>query len=1178
MNIITDSIKNEKEYSSLISAVFSETSSKNPHSISVTGLCEGARISLLMSVARDCRARFGRGILTIFPDEKNCAKMYSACRESGISAYIYPFRDFIFHNMTFSHELEYERIGVLSAILRGDYDIIITTPDAALQYTVPPGILASSGMRLSEGAEISTDRLSAYLSGSGYVRAEMVEGPGQFAIRGDIVDLYPPSSESPIRIQLFGDEIEVMEYFDILSQRRTGRLSAAELTPAREILAGAEERALLAETITQQLNRADDERVKDMLRSELEAVNSGRELNFLDKYISLIYPEKTCLLDYFDIRQPVAVTEYAASRDRIKAFEFRMREAIEGLISEAEIYGKSADYCKWGQDFENYISSVPSLICDAFVTNMSGKSRNLFSFMTKNTVSYANNAELLIDDLKSYRKNSFRTVLLCDNKKMAENTADLLSQNEISSVILPKENTGDSEKELTVITYGMRIPGYELTVSRFAALSLCEKGTPALSSGVRKSHRAMKKSAKERIMSYADLEPGDYVVHDIHGIGRYLGLESITHDGVTAEYVKISYDENALLYIPTDKLDLLSKYIGARAEDGSVRLSRLGGKDWEMAKSRAIKATKEMARELIQLYAERQRRPGFAFPSDDEMQRQFESAFEYEETDGQNSAVEEIKRDMEAPWPMERLLCGDVGFGKTEVALRAAFKAVSAGKQVAILVPTTILAMQHYQTILSRMRGFPIHADMISRFRTKAEQAETLRRLRRGELDIIVGTHRIIGRDIVFKDLGLLIIDEEQRFGVAQKEKLKQIAKNVDVLTLTATPIPRTLNMAMSGIRDMSILEEAPGDRLPVQTYVLEYDDVILSDAIKKELHRGGQVFWLHNRVESIEAAVAHVHEMVPEAKIAYAHGQMDREQISEIWSSLIMGETDVLISTTIIETGVDIPNANTLIIEHADKMGLAQLHQIRGRIGRSSRRAYAYFTYPRGTVLSDIAEKRLEAIRDYSEFGSGFKIAMRDLELRGAGNLLGSEQHGQIDSVGYNLYMKLLSDAILEEKGEKRPEKPVCKVSLQFDAYLPESYIRNQAQRIDAYKKIALIETKEDYSDILDELSDRYGKPPRAAENLLKISYIRSASSMCDIDSVEQRENSVLISSSKLNISIWVELAHEYNGKLLLNLSSSPYVSYRIRKGTDTLDFLCELFAKYIQINEEKSLNIGAN
>lgn len=384
--------------------------------------------------------------------------------------------------------------------------------------------------------------------------------------------------------------------------------------------------------------------------------------------------------------------------------------------------------------------------------------------------------------------------------------------------------------------------------------------------------------------------------------------------------------------------------------------------------------------------------------------------------------------------------------------------------------------------------------------------------------------------------------------------------------------------MAMSGIRDMSILEEAPGDRLPVQTYVLEYDDVILSDAIKKELHRGGQVFWLHNRVESIEAAVAHVHEMVPEAKIAYAHGQMDREQISEIWSSLIMGETDVLISTTIIETGVDIPNANTLIIEHADKMGLAQLHQIRGRIGRSSRRAYAYFTYPRGTVLSDIAEKRLEAIRDYSEFGSGFKIAMRDLELRGAGNLLGSEQHGQIDSVGYNLYMKLLSDAILEEKGEKRPEKPVCKVSLQFDAYLPESYIRNQAQRIDAYKKIALIETKEDYSDILDELSDRYGKPPRAAENLLKISYIRSASSMCDIDSVEQRENSVLISSSKLNISIWVELAHEYNGKLLLNLSSSPYVSYRIRKGTDTLDFLCELFAKYIQINEEKSLNIGAN
>lgn len=1179
MNILTDNIKKEREYEELVSAVYSEASAKHPRKIVATGLCEGARISFFISLAHDYKARFGHGFLLIVPDEKEGQKVFAACRDGGIDAAIYPSRDFIFHNMTFSHELEYERLSVLSSIVHDRYDIIITTPDAALQYTIPPSILSESAVRLAEGGEISTDALGGYLIKSGYVRVDMVEGPGQYAIRGDIADIYPPNCENPVRIQFFGDEIERMEYFDIITQRRTEKLPYAEITPAREVIIDDSDRAVIRGAIEAQIRRTRDDRIADMLKAELEAVDSGSELNFADKYISLIYTEKCCLLDYFDSTPLVVIQEHAAVNDRIKAFEFRSRETIEELISDTEIYGKYADYNKWGQDFNFFADSVPCIVCDAFVTELAGKTKNLFSFITKHTVSYADNFELLIDDLSIYRKNGFQTVILCDNAVMEKNTQNLLADNNIPSVISPFENADSSDRGIPIITEGIAIPGYELTVSKFAVLSLCENNAPGVrTAAIRRRKHAKKKSARERIMSYADLEIGDYVVHEIHGIGRYQGLESITHGGVTAEYVKLIYDESALLYIPTDKLDMLSKYIGAGAEDGTVRLSKIGGHDWGKAKARAKKATKDMARELIALYAQRKRRPGFAFSPDDEMQRQFESAFEYEETDGQISAVEEIKHDMEDSCPMDRLLCGDVGFGKTEVALRAAFKAVSCGKQVAMLVPTTILAMQHYKTILSRMRGFPVHVELMSRFRTKQEQAETLRKLRRGEVDILVGTHRMISKDIVFKDLGLLIIDEEQRFGVAQKEKLKQMSSNIDVLTLTATPIPRTLNMAMSGIRDMSILEEAPGDRLPVQTYVLEYDDVILADAIKKELHRGGQVFWLHNRVESIEQTAAAVKEMVPEARVAFAHGKMDREQISDIWSSLILGEIDVLISTTIIETGVDVPNANTLIIEHADKMGLSQLHQIRGRIGRSSRRAYAYLTYPKGSALSDIADKRLEAIRDYSEFGSGFKIALRDLELRGAGNLLGSEQHGQIDSVGYDLYMKLLNEAILEEKGVQPAEKNICKVSLSYDAYLPEKYIPSQAQRIDAYKKISFIETKDDYKDISDELSDRYGKLPVPACNLLRISYIRAAASTCGLESVEQKDNSVLFISNKLHVPTWIELAQIYNGKLLLNLSSKPYVCYRMRKGTDTLEFLMELFAKYIQIAEEKKLNNSVN
>ncbi|MBQ7982898.1 MAG: transcription-repair coupling factor, partial [Clostridia bacterium] len=674
------------------------------------------------------------------------------------------------------------------------------------------------------------------------------------------------------------------------------------------------------------------------------------------------------------------------------------------------------------------------------------------------------------------------------------------------------------------ILWGVDALGFELPESHFAVLSTYPTHTAyAKAVAGRAKKNKKKKSAAERILSYADLTVGDYVVHVNHGIGQYMGIQTITGvDGNSRDYVKIKYAGADALFLPCEQLDMISKYIGAHADDGLVKLSKMGGTEWGKTKARVKAAAKSMAKELIALYAARLRKPGFAFSPDDEMQRAFESVFPYEETESQVTAIEEIKADMQRPTPMDRLLCGDVGYGKTEVALRAAMKAVENGKQVAILVPTTILALQHYQTILSRFRGLPVHVEILSRFRMPTQQEEIIRRVRRGEIDIIVGTHRLVSKDVAFRDLGLVIIDEEQRFGVAAKEKLKTLSENVDCLMLSATPIPRTLNMAMSGIRDMSVLDEAPGDRVPVQSYVLEYDELILSEALKKELRRGGQVFWLHNRVEDIDACAARVAGLAPDAVIAIAHGKMDKEEISDIWQKLLTGEVDILISTTIIETGIDIPNANTLVIENADRMGLSQLHQIRGRIGRSSRRAYAYFTYPKGKTLTEIATKRLQAIREYTEFGSGFKIAMRDLEIRGAGNILGAEQHGHMESVGYDLYIKLLNEAILEEKGGTVKAKTEAVIDISLDAYLPERYVRAAAQRIDLYKKIAAIETPEDKADILDELADRFGNPPKAAQNLVEVAYLRAQASALHIARIEAKLSSLAIYPAYFDGAAW--------------------------------------------------------
>ncbi|MGI6202786.1 MAG: transcription-repair coupling factor [Eubacteriales bacterium] len=1166
--IIVGALEAEREYAGIIAAIEKQNRSNDPCPLRIAGMSEGVRGAFTALLAHRVATGHGKPLLCIVPDEKEAQKCFNLLFACGLKPIVYPFRDFIFHNITASHESEHERLSVLYKVLDGSCDVVIATPDAALQYTMPREVAMRSILRFGLDEPVDPERLKSFLVGAGYVRVELVDGAGQYAVRGDIIDIFPPKAENPVRVEFFGDDIDRISTFDMMTQRRMENVEFVEIPPAREILIGPKERNELVRVISAQRKRCEDERTRELLDAELDAAESGREINSIDKYITLIYPQRECLLDYFSDAETALVFEWQASSERVKAYEWHAKQTITDLLEHGAILSRYADYGKYHAEFEMFFGSRAAVFADTFLGSY-GDMRlgGMFNIASRQTVSYADSYELLREDLRGYLASGYTVVIICENQLSAQNLHGLLDGDGIPAVLYT--GSGTPHPGIALIVHGFDFPGFELPVTKFAALSLY----PSQSSysrvrTARRAAKAAKRSRQERILSYADLEPGDYVVHVNHGIGQYIGMESVTVDGFTRDYLKIKYAGTDMLYIPCNQLESISKYIGSRAEDGTIKLSKMGGAEWTRTKSRVKAAVKEMARELIKLYAERQHKPGFAFLPDDEMQHQFEAEFEYEETEGQLEAIEEIKRDMEKPQPMDRLLCGDVGFGKTEVALRAAFKAVASQKQVAILVPTTILALQHYQTLLSRMRGFPVKVDMLSRFRTPKQQAEALRGLKRGEVDIIVGTHRLLSKDVEFRDLGLVIVDEEQRFGVAHKEKLKQICTNVDVLTLSATPIPRTLNMALSGIRDMSILEEAPGDRMPVQTYVLEYDEIIIGEAIRRELRRGGQVFYLHNRVESINSVANKISQLVSEARIAVGHGQMDKEQLSDIWRAMISGEIDILVCTTIIESGVDIPNANTLIIEDADKLGLAQLHQLRGRVGRSSRRAYAYFTYRRGSVLSEIATKRLSAIRDYTEFGSGFRIALRDLEIRGAGNMLGPEQHGHIESVGYDLYMRLLSEAIQEEKGEKPETRPEHTFEIRLDAYIPESYIRSSTQRIEAYKKISLILSEEDAMDVIDELCDRYGDPPEPVVNLINVALVRALGSECGVSKTEQSGGSVIIYPAELDAAIWARLAGEYRGRILLSLGTRPYITVKMKRDENILIFLRDLFKKYMQIH----------
>ncbi len=1189
MSILTQTLRKDTEYQQLLKALERDFR-LSPLPILASGLCDGAGDAFLVSVLEDSRSFRGGTALLLCPEEKDCVRICSMLEHYGVRAGFYMARDLTFYNITASHEYEHERLRVLSGLLDGAYEVVVTTPDAALGYTVPPEKLRERILEISDSDSLDTKALSSRLISAGYVRVDLVDSPGQFALRGGIVDIYPPygafvdedggtrNGAFALRIELFGDEIDRMGLFDPETQRMTQSVASAAFPPARELLPDRQALEQLQKAVSAQFRTTSDERVLEELVKEKSAVdralNADGDICFLDKYITLIYPERSCLLDYFSDKRLVLMRGTNAIADRLKASEWHLKETVVELLESGTIASKYTDYAKPALSLELFCEQNVTLHIDSIAHNVTDRRlAGLFGFRTRHTISYSENEELFREDLDAYVKGGYRCLVLTENAPEAARQKQALS--EAGFLVLSEETAPDKmERGTVVVLSDDTLAGFELIVPKIAVLSLRpDSRTGGLSlSGKTALHKKKKKNAKS-ILSYAELDVGDYVVHETYGIGQYTGIQTLTCDGITRDYIGIRYAGSDKLFLPVEKLDKVSKYIGAHADDGSVKLSKMGGESWKKSKARAKAAVKDMAKDLIKLYAERLRRPGHAFPADDSYQKAFEAAFEYEETESQLAAAEEIKRDMTSAVPMDRLLCGDVGYGKTEVALRAAYKAVLGGKQVAILVPTTLLALQHYQTIVSRMRAFAVNVDMLSRFRTTKQQTQTLRRLARGEVDIIVGTHRLLSKDIHFHDLGLVIVDEEQRFGVAQKEKLKQISEGVDVLSLSATPIPRTLNMAMGGIRDISILDEAPMDRLPIQTYVLEDDDLIVEEAIRRELRRGGQVFYLHNTVETINSLAAKLSSAIPEARITVAHGKMDKEALEKIWEEMLSGSIDILVCTTIIETGVDIPNANTLIVSNAHRLGLSQLHQIRGRIGRSSRRAYAYFTYPPYRSIPEVAQKRLEAIREYAEFGAGFKIALRDMEIRGAGNILGAEQHGHLDAIGYDLYIKLLNRAVLEEKGEAADTEPEveCTVSLNFDAFLPEKYVPFPAQRMALYKKIALIASEEDLSDITDELVDRFGEPPAATQNLLRIALIHSLAVRCRMTSIRQDGGEIHIYPQKLDLDIWTQLSDAF-GRLRVMMSGEPHLCLRLQKGDDALLLIHKMFEKYLEISNQKA------
>jgi transcription-repair coupling factor (superfamily II helicase) len=980
--------------------------------VSVTGISHIHRAQLIYSLSGE------KIVLAVTGTEAEAKKL---CDDINMmageeTAVLFPSKELVFTPVEgVNREYEYMRISALTRALRGECGVICGSIEAVMQPVIPENALISGSLTLRKDEEADLRELAQKLSTCGYQRCEKVEGASQFSIRGSIVDIFPVQSAKPFRIEFFGDEIDTISEFDTATQRRGQRYDSMEIPPASEVLYDSEELAEKIEELCKKARGKRAESVREHLGADVRRLRAGEILSHSHKYYPLVYSERATVFDYID--GAVIFSDYSDIMDNAAGVISRHNEDVKILMEDGQLCKGLDGYYLELSEVQNIVSRRNALYLSSFMQGGERINfRRLVSFEAMQTAAWSGEMKQLIEDIEEFRRRDYRIILAAGSDKTLPIVRQDLEEHGIPCGLISEG--AEPEYGRVSLMSGSFSGGFEYPENKTVLIT---QGR-AMNSSQKKRRR--KKNKSEEIRSLADISEGDLVVHSGHGIGRFIGIRKLEFDGITKDYITIQYAGTDKLYIPVTQLDLVSKYIGPR-DDSGVRLSKLSSNDWQKTRNNVKRAVKDMAHELIALYAKREHSKGFAFYPDDEIQRDFEERFPYVETDDQLQSIAEIKADMERPRPMERLLCGDVGFGKTEVALRAAMKCVLAGKQCAILVPTTVLAWQHYQTALRRFEHFPVNIELLSRYRNPKQQAEILKNLKSGKIDLLIGTHKIIQKSVVFKDLGLAIIDEEQRFGVAHKEKFKETFSGVDVLTLSATPIPRTLNMAMSGIRDMSVIEEPPQDRYPVQTYVIEYNIGTLVQAIVRELRRGGQVYYIHNRVETIVSCTAKLKELLPEARIAYAHGQMSEDEMSDIWEQLVEHEIDILVCTTIIETGVDVPNVNTLIIEDADRFGLSQLYQLRGRVGRSNRRGYAYFTFRKDKVLTEVATKRLNAMREFTQFGSGFRIALRDLEIRGAGSILGGRQHGHMEAVGYDMYLQLLNEAIAEQKGEAPPPSP---------------------------------------------------------------------------------------------------------------------------------------------------------
>lgn len=1137
---------------------------KDRASVALSGCVDSQKLHMIYGLGEGFRYK----VIVTFSDLR-AKELYEDYKFYDRNVMLYPAKDLIFFQADIhGNQLTMERIRCLRRLMEGRPATVITTYDALMAPQPPIGAWKQHVIHIDKQSRIEESGLAARLVELGYEKNYQVEAPGQFSIRGGIVDIFDLTEENPYRIELWGEDVESIRSFDILSQRSIEKLESITIYPATELILSEEElRAglkkiqaeckehaakLRKEMKTEEAHRIETQ-VKELAEQLLELGLSRGAVN-LESYIRYFYPELStfldCLTDGADgsakrgagcvfIEEPLRVREHAS------AVELEFRESMVHRLEKGYILPGQTDILYSAEETAAAIARgrvVTLSMMDG--KNPLFKADRKFDIQTRSLSSYNNSFEALVKDLAGYKKRGYRILLLSGSRTRAKRLAEDLRDQEISA-FYSEDPMREVQPGEVMTYYGRVLKGFEYPLLKFIVISESDIF------GVEKKKKKKKLYQGQKINDFNELKVGDYVVHESHGLGIYQGIEKVEVDKIVKDYMKISYRDGGILYVLATGLDVIQKY--ASAESGSKpKLNKLGTQEWNKTKSKVRTAVDEVAQDLVELYAVRQQSQGFKYGPDTVWQREFEEMFPFEETEDQVSAIAATKEDMESSKIMDRLICGDVGYGKTEIAIRAAFKAVQEGKQVVYLVPTTILAQQHYNTFVQRMKDFPVRIDLLSRFRTAAEQKKTVTDLKKGMVDIVIGTHRVLSTDVQYKDLGLLIIDEEQRFGVAHKEKIKKMKENVDVLTLTATPIPRTLHMSLIGIRDMSVLEEAPGDRHPIQTFVCEYNEELVREAIVRELSREGQVYYVYNRVNNIADIAAAIQKLVPEATVAFAHGQMKESELERIMYDFIDGEIDVLVSTTIIETGLDISNVNTMIIHDSDQMGLSQLYQLRGRVGRSNRTAYAFLMYKRDKMLKEVAEKRLEAIKEFTDLGSGFKIAMRDLEIRGAGNLLGARQHGHMQAVGYDLYCKMLNEAVKSLKGISTIEDFNTTIDLEADAYIPPSYIVNEVQKLDIYKRIAGIENEKECDDMREELLDRFGEIPKSAENLLRIALIRSQAHRLYMPEVKGKDGVIrflLRTDAPIKVENIPHLLQAYEGRMVFEPKGTPMFRLRYKK-----------------------------